>query len=106
MAEMVRDQDGKTLRVPNSNAVQTITSVGSTAVALPATAKDGRISMEFLNYGAASIFIGPTASVATSGANKGREVAAGGSWSVDTGDLTTWFGIRAGSAEDILTTEQ
>jgi len=91
--------------VPSDNAVQTITSVGAVAVALPATPKPGKLSTEFLNYGTASIFIGPANTVTTTGATKGREVGAGEAWAVACSDSVTWFGIRAGGAEDCLTTE-
>lgn len=82
-------------RADGSN-LQQIVTVGTSAVALPASSLSGRKHILIQNQASASIYLG-SASVTASGATKGIEIPKGGFWEGDVGPGNVVYGI-AGSA--------
>lgn len=105
-ASLVQWSNGelKVVDIANSSVLQAQVTVGTTAVALPASPLANRKSLVIQNTSSATIFIG-SATVTTSGATVGIQLLKGGSMEIDAGPSCIVYAIAGSAGNNIAVLE-
>lgn len=88
----------------NASNLQQIVTVGTTAVALPASALTNRTSMFVQMLSSGQLYLG-SATVTNSGATRGLNLGNGGYVSLDVGPSNAVYGIANAAGKDVLVWE-
>lgn len=89
------------INVPNTSVLATAVTVGTSAVALPATSLTGRKHILIENLGSKPIFIGNSAVTTSSGVR----VSAGATWETDLGPSAVLYAISGTAGQDVRVIE-